>query len=500
VIAGVTNGLVYLPQGIGYAIVAGVNPIYGLYAGFLPPIVGAFTTGSVYMQVIATNELCTPIGRIGHELSTGFTVEKLFAMTLLVGVFAVAGGFVSRNDLLKVEEILTQPRQIDGPTLAFGTITIVSALSLLHTRFKRFVYVIVLLVVSVAVHVFQAHSVILAGAHHQVRAGFPRPVMPDLTAIPELFVPALTLAILGLSFGAGVAQSYPSLEGKIGDPSRDFFGQGMANLVSSFFQCMPSGGSMSRTAYIVETGAATRWANVFTGLTVLAMLLTVVRIIEHVPLTVLAGILMVIGYTAIDFGRLRLVWRINHTERFTMVLTAALTLLLSPPIAILIGMIMSFINFIRSSASSINLSYLVRDQHGQFVERVMPDHFSSGAVTVLRLHGYLFFAGIDAIEARLQRFLQARNAALVLSFAGYTSVGSNGLIFLERFAQQMVRAGNCFMLADVSNEIKREFERTGVMSGLKAENVFAARSNPGESIALAFEVAQNRILDPAMRT
>ena len=88
VTAGVSNAFVYVPQGVGYAILAGVSPVYGLYTGFLPPVLAAFTTGSVFMQVIATNELAIPIGRIAEGMDGAFTVQKLCTLTLLVGVFA----------------------------------------------------------------------------------------------------------------------------------------------------------------------------------------------------------------------------------------------------------------------------------------------------------------------------------------------------------------------------------------------------------------------------
>jgi SulP family sulfate permease len=529
----VTNGLVYLPQGIGYAIVAGVNPIYGLYTGFLPPVLAALTTGSIYMEVIATNELSTPIGRIGRELHGGFTAEKLFALTLLVGLFAMAAGLLrlgrvvryisssvmtgfvlgimtmlilgqvvnltgfqgqlSGNDVLKTIEVLMHPGEINLFTVVVGVITITSTAFLLRTRWSRFAYLAVLVVISAAVHMLGAGDIALAGAHHQIHTGFPRLVLPDFRALPELLLPAFTLTILGLSFGAAVAQSYPSPDGEIGNPSRDFLGQGVANLVSSLFQCMPSSGSMSRTAYLVDTGAVTRWANIFTGMTVLAVVLTCANLAEQIPLAVVAGILMVIGYMAIDFHALRLVWQINWTERITMTATAALTILVSPPLAILGGMMLSFISFIRTSASSIALTSLLPGQDGGFTEHPVPDHLLPGSISMLRLHGYLFFAGISAIETQLQPFLRVRNAALILSMRGYMSVGSNGLIFLDRFTRQMSTRGNLFLLADISDEIQKEFGRTGVLRVLGAGNVFASRPVLDESLNEALQAATTRL-------
>jgi sulfate permease, SulP family len=435
---------------------------------------------------------------ISSSVMTGFVLGIM--VMLILGQMRHLTGFngpVAGNDLVKAFQILKRPSQMNLPTLAAGTSTILATVVLLHTRLKHFAYVLSLLGVSVVVNACGASSIVLAGARHMIHSGVPLLVLPDVKAIPELLVPSLSLTLLGLSFEAGVAQAYPAPDGRVGDPSRDFFGQGVANLLSSMFQCMPSSGSMSRTAYLVESGATTRWAHVCTGITMLAIVLTMADLAEKIPLAVVAGLLMVIGYTAIDGRQLRLIWQINRRERTTMLLTAAFTIVLSPPIAILTGMALSFFTFIEASANSIALTHLARGEDGRFTALAMPEHFSADAVTVLRLQGYLFFAGIGLIENRLEALVHAKNTALVLSFRGYNSVGSNGLVFLERFARRMASAGNSFLLADVSQAIEDELKRTGILDELGGENVFAATVDPNESLTHAFAVARTRI---AVRT
>jgi SulP family sulfate permease len=252
---------------------------------------------------------------------------------------------------------------------------------------------------------------------------------------------------------------------------------------------MPSAGSMSRTAYLVEAGATTRWVHVFTGLAMLGIVLIAADLAARIPLAVVAGLLIVLGYTAIDFDRVRLVWRINRTERWTLIVTAALTLVMSPPLAILAGVFLSFVSFVQASANTVALARLVRSDDGLFAEGAPPDEFASDAVTALRVHGPLFFAGVDNLEHRLLPMLDARNAALVLSLRGYTSAGSTGLLFLERFAHAMRMSGNRLLLADISDEIRQELERTGVLAKLGAENVFATQADPNASVAAACAAA-----------
>lgn len=223
--AGVSNAFVYPPQGIGYAVIAGVSPIYGLYTGFLPPILAAFTTGSVFMQVIATNELSIPIGRIAAGVAGGFTVEKLFTLTLLVGVFAVIAGvlrlgramrFISNSvmtgfvlgpmlllivgqaanltgyaapltgsELRRLGTILADPLSADARVLAVGLASIGATALLLRTRFHRFAYLITLFVATALTELVLPRQLPLAGGGGRIDAHFPWPMLPDLYAIPS---------------------------------------------------------------------------------------------------------------------------------------------------------------------------------------------------------------------------------------------------------------------------------------------------------------------------
>ena len=149
--------------------------------------------------------------------------------------------------------------------------TIVALMLLRRTPLRDLAYVVVMVGVSAAVAGLGLPGVLRTGSQHSIRAGLPNFTWPTWSVLPSLLVPALSLTIIGLSFGAGVAQDFPNAGGTPARPSRDFVGQGMANLVSAFFQCLPSAGSMSRTAYLVETGARTRWAGAISGLTCLGL-------------------------------------------------------------------------------------------------------------------------------------------------------------------------------------------------------------------------------------
>jgi sulfate permease, SulP family len=108
-IAGLTNALVYIPQGIAYALVAEVSPVHGLYTGVIAPIVGALTAGSSFMVIIATNELAIPTGSIIAALGGSFTVHMLFTLTLLMGLCQLVFGLLKLGSLTRFvsESVMT---------------------------------------------------------------------------------------------------------------------------------------------------------------------------------------------------------------------------------------------------------------------------------------------------------------------------------------------------------------------------------------------------------
>ena len=111
-----------------------------------------------------------------------------------------------------------------------------------------------------------------------------------------LFVPALSIAIVGLVQGAGISQGYINPDGKYPDSSKDFIGEGGVNVAASFFKGMPVGGSISATSLVVSSGARSRWANIFAGVVIAATLLLCGYLVSSLAMASLAGLLIVVGF------------------------------------------------------------------------------------------------------------------------------------------------------------------------------------------------------------
>jgi SulP family sulfate permease len=528
-LAGITCALSYVPQGMGYAVVAGVSPAYGLYTGVFAPLIGALLAGSSLMVITVTNELAVPTAGILAGLEPRFSIQALFTLTLLIGLIqlvlgllklgsltrfisnCVMTGFISGvaillvfgqlqkltgyaggpsgNVFVKTWDWLLHLNRIDGRTTLVGLLTIAAMIVFQRTRLKAIAFVLALVIVSVLVSLLHWDSVQLVGTISRIPRGLPTPVLPDFRMLPQLFLDALSLAILGLSIASGVSQAYPESDGSIPNASRDFIAQGAANVVGGFFQGMPCGGSISRTATSVSAGAKTRWANIFAGLTLAFFLLTIGRVAEIIPMAALAGFLVYIGFSVMRLDRIARVWNTYAAERAAMVATFALTLLIPLHWAIFAGVALTLLLYVYSSSSQVRLVRIVRRADGGFEEQAAPVRLPSNEVTALHAHGNAFFAAVAGLEALLPAAEGAKNAVVIFGLRGRESLTTSGIVMLERYARKLQAGGNKLMLVGVEPRVRREFDRTGVTSLLGEENIFASTSSLGSPLSEALTAA-----------
>jgi sulfate permease, SulP family len=528
-LAGVTSALSYVPQGMGYAVVAGVSPAYGLYTGVFAPLIGALLAGSSLMVITVTNELAVPTAGILAGLGPQFSIRALFTLTLMIGLIQIVlgllklgnltrfisncvmtgfisgvavllvfgqlqkltgyGGGPSGNVFVKTWDWLLHLNRIDWRTTLVGLLTIATIIGFQRTRLKAIAFVLALVIVTVLVLMLHWNSVQLVGAISKIPRGLPTPILPDLRMLPQLFLDALSLAILGLSIASGVSQAYPEPDGSIPDASRDFIAQGAANVAGGFFQGMPCGGSISRTATSVSAGAKTRWANIFAGLTLALFLLTVGRVAETIPMSALAGLLVYIGVSVMRLDRIARVWNTYAAERAAMVVTFALTLLIPLHWAIFAGVALTLLLYVYSSSTQVRLVRIVRGADGGFEEQTAPVRLPSDEVTALQAHGNAFFAAVASLEALLPAPEGARNAVLIFGLRGMESITTSGIVMLERYARKLQAGGNRLMLVGVEPGVRRVFDRTGVTSLLGEENIFASSSSLGGPLREAMGAA-----------
>jgi SulP family sulfate permease len=534
--AGLTNGLVQIPDAMASAILATVKPVNGLNTLVLGTPIGALFAGSVFMTVATTGAVSLAVADALGGTDSSQRVPMLIVLTLLVGVIQLALGllklgwitkFVSNsvmvgfitgvciliilgqlgdltgysseysNKVAKTVDLLFHAGQIDWPTLAVGLATIALILLLNRTAVRKFSMVLAFALATIAVAVIGLASVALVGDIASIPSSLPQFTMPDLSYLPKLIVPAVAIAAIGLVQGAGVSKSVPNPDGSYGDASRDFVAQGAANTAMSFFNGMPMGGSVSSSALNVSSGARSRWANVYAGVLVAIVLLLFGSYVEKVPLPTVAALLIVAAAASLKPDAFMEVWRTNWASRIIMLATLALTLAVPIQYAVLAGVVLSTIQHVSSSSLDVRVRRLVPAGDGRFSEEDPPEKLPDGEVTIIDIYGSVFYADTAAIDAKLPEVRGTQGAVLVVRLRGRGELGSSALGLFRAWAEQLQEGGGALLLAGVGQQMDDQLERTGVAALLGPDSIFPAESMVYRSTQEAYEAGRRRLTHDA---
>lgn len=529
VLAGLTAAIAAIPDGMASAVLAGVNPIYGLYNLMVGTPVAALFTSSVYMAVINTSAMALVVFETLEGYSGEEQTKALVTLTLLVGGFmlvlgllklgwltrfisnAVMQGFLTGiaiviilsqlpdftgyaaqgdNKVAQTVDVLRNLGQIDLATLAIGVLTIAIILILDHTRLSSFAMLIALAAAALLANRIPLESVELVG---EIPGGLPRPMLPELSLVPELLLAAIAIGIIGLVQAAGVSQGFPNPDGKYPNPDGDFKGQGLGNIAASIFQGLPLGGSVSGTTLVVGAGAQSRWANIFTGLFVAIGVLLFATLIGKLPLASLAGILILAGFQSIKPATIRRVWNTNHLSATVFALTLVATLFLPVQHAIFLGVLIHIVITIVQSAERMTIHELMPTPDGDFVIQPAPKALPSDRVTMLLPDGSLYFAAARDFEEEAPSAEDAKRAVVVLILRGRPRLGSTAIGVFERYARALQENGGVLYLAAVSESVRAQLEKTGVLDLIGQDHVLPESDLLLSSLRQAYDLATTRL-------
>jgi SulP family sulfate permease len=532
--AGLTKAIDSVTGGMANAVLAGVNPVHGLYTALAATPIGAIFTSSVVMNIDSTGAIAATAGSMLLIYPPEQRSQALVALTLLVAAFMLAAGllklgfltrFISNavlrgfitgiavniilgqlsdftgyssafsNKVIKGLDTIVHFNQVDWPTLLVGMVTVTLIVVLDRTRLNKASLLIALVVASALVPLLNFTTVPLVSSLGPMPDALPRPALPDLSFVPSLIGPAFALTIIALAQSAGISQSYVNPNGKYPDASRDFTGQGMANVAGALFQSLPAGGSMSGTALLVKGGARSRWANIFTGLFAAIIILLFGALVGRLAMAALAGLLIVAGFQTIKFGEISKILNTSKTSSALMIATFVATLIVPLQTAIFFGVALSFAIFAYQQSEAATITEITSMESGMPVEQTAPAALPSNKITLLNTYGSLFFAGARNLEEDLPKVEGTRNAVVILSLRGQAEVGSTLIQVLERYAAALKAGGNTLMLAGVAPHVQEQFAETHCIDLIGKENVFIT-GKPDQSAAQAMQQAQRLVSNP----
>lgn len=534
-VAGLVLGVQSVPDGLAAGLLAGVNPLAGLYAYLVGTITGGLVTSSSFMAVQATGAMSMIVAGVPAVHGARDPARALFTLSVLTGVVMLAAGFLrlgsvlrfvsnavmvgfinavgvnialgqlanftrytapGSNRVFRAVQTLVHPGQLHLQTLTIGAATIVLIVVLERTRLGPLGLVVAVVLTSAAAAVFGWHEVTTLNDLGVVPRSLPRPEWPTLRLVPVLLVPALSLAFVGLVQGASISANFPNPDGGFPDVSRDFLGQGAANVAAGVFQGMPVGGSLSASSLNKAAGARSRLALIIAGVVMAVVIVAFAGLVGHVAMPALAGLLMLIGYRTIKPADLQSVWKTGAVQKAVLVITFVLTMLIPLQYAVLVGVAVSVILHIVRQSNQIRLKRRRLDSAGHLVETDPPAELPAHEVVVLQPYGSLFFAAAPGFDLLLPTPTdQSRNSVVILRLRGRDDLGTTFMDVLARYAHSLTAVGSKLVLVSTNQRVEEQLSVTGLTSVIGAENIYRGDERVGASVARAEKDAVAWITD-----
>jgi sulfate permease, SulP family len=523
-LAGLPGAISSVPDGMAAAVLAGVNPVQGLYAGFAGPTAGGLAASTRLMVITTTSAAALAAGSALQSVPADKRPEAVPLLVIMVGVVLVAAGlarlgrytrFVSYSvmigfltgisvnilcgqisdltgapaqgafPLAKAVDVVSHPGNIDLASLLTGLGALAILVLLARTRLAVFSALVALVIPTAVVVLAGLDSVGRVGDQGEIPGGIPIPHLPDFRFLSfSLVTGAFAIAAIVLVQGAGVAEAAPNPGNAPSDPNQDIIAQGAGNLAAGFFRGIAVGGSVGQTALNVSVGGRTRWAAIFSGIWMLVILALFSGLVAKIALPTLAAILIFAAIGSMRPGEIATIFRTGRNSQVAVISTFAATLFLPVAAAVGIGVALSLLLQLNQEAMDLAVVELVPLDDGRFEERPPPAVLTSQHVTVLDVYGSLLYAGARTLQAHLPDPGTAHEPVVVLRLRRRTSLGATFIKVVSDYADHLASAGGRLYLSGLEPSLTERLMRSGQVDG--PIRTFEATSIIGESTRDAY--------------
>jgi len=507
--AGVTVGLVALPLAMAFAIASGLSPQAGIYCavvtGFLISALGgsrvqiggptgAFVVvvaaivakhgidglfmctmmAGVLLFVMGATGLGAAVKYIPRPVVLGFTngIAVLIASTQIKDFFGLHIDHVPGDFYGRMRAIFDNFYTFSWEATLLGALSIVVVL--LTTKFVRRIpgYIVALALVTVISALFKLPVETIGTRFGGIPAGPPHLHIPQFhwSLVHGLISPAITVAMLGAIESLMSAVVADRMSGDKHNPNVELVAQGVANIVSPMFGGLPATGAIARTATNIRSGARTPVAGMIHSLTLLAILLFAAPLASHVPLVVLAGILMVVSYNMGEWAETGKILRLSKSDISVWLATFALTVFADLTVAVEFGMILAALLFIRKVTATTTVSEVTDDYVEAGRAHILQDKDIPDYVRVFRIHGPFLFGATDKLDMVSEQ-LDSLPQVVVVRLRNMTAIDATGLKVLEDLASKLHDSGRALLFCGALPQPRKLMQQAEFDQHVGAENI-----------------------------
>ncbi|SFD65080.1 sulfate permease, SulP family [Thiohalospira halophila DSM 15071] len=533
--AAITGAIIVLPQGVAFAAIAGMPPEYGLYAAMVPAIIAALFGSSWHLvsgpTTAASIVLFASLSTMAEPSSEQY-VALAITLTFMVGVIQIAMGmaklgtlvnFISHSVvvgftagaaiLIAAQQIqnffgIAIPRgsdfhetlwhfatgldELDGFITLIGVVTLISGI-LVRRYFPRFPYMVIAMgagtAVSIGLNLYFGRENTDIATVGALPASLPPLSAPDLTleTLRELAPVALAATLLALTEAVSIARALAARSGQRLDGNQEFIGQGLSNVVGSFFSSYVATGSFNRSGVNYEAGARTPLAAGMAGILLIPLTLVVAPYAEFLPNAAMAGILFLVAWGLIDFHHIRQILQTSRSEAMIMGTTFLATLFLELEFAILMGVFLSLVVYLSRTSRPRIVSRVPGLRDGK---RTMVTNETGLAecpqLKVIRIDGSLFFGAVPHVEEALQNIdaEDPERKHLLIVADGINFVDVAGAEMLAQEAERRRYMGGGLYLYGVKASVCATLRSGGYLDAIGDKNIYTSKTEALHDIVL----------------
>lgn len=524
-IAALTGTALMLPQGVAFATIAGLPPQYGLYAGMIPAIIAALFGSSWHLVSGPTTAASVILFSIlsSHAIpGSSEYIQLAITLTFMVGVVQIVLGivrlgafvdFVSHSVLvgftagaaalifasqlkhflgitMTSEEHAYQTiwkaaehfPEANGYAIAIGVVTIVSGI-LSRKFFPKIPYMLVAFAFGTltALGLEQLGNGVTELRYvSAVPASLPPFSLPVLTfeSFRMLAPAALALTLFALTEAASIARSLAIQSGQHLDGNQEFIGQGMSNIVGSFFSSYVATGSFNRSALNYQSGARTPVAALLGGVMLIAIVPLVGPYLAYLPMPAVAGILFLVAWKLIDLHHINKILRASRNETFVMGITFLTAVFVDLEFAILLGVLMSLFFFLLDATRPRIYSRVPdpnSDKRSFVTDPTLPE---CPQIKIVRVDGSFFFGAVHHLQKMFHIFSLRQpdqHHLLLIAFA-INRIDVSGAEFLAQEAQRRRAEGGQLYLYRPKTQVTELLTRGGYGELIPEENIFRSKN------------------------
>ena len=519
--AGLTGAVIVLPQGIAYASIAGLPPQYGLYTSMITPVIAAIFGSSLHLISGPTAAISIVVFSALNEYADPGSAEFItlaFTLTFLAGVFQLLFGLMRLGSLVNFVshtvvigfttgaailiatsqlkyvlgfhiprgesfihtwmEMFQQIDEINFYILSVALITMISGL-LVRKYYPKMPYLLIGMIVG------GLYSLLIDGEKHGIElvGAIPRSLPPlsspefSFETLKLLSPGAFAIAMLGLVEAVSIARSVAAKSKQQIEGSQEFIGQGLSNIVGSFFSSYAGSGSFTRSGINYDSGAKTPLSAIFSSVFLLIIILMIAPITAYLPIASMGASILLVAYNLVDIPHIKAILRLSKSETAILLTTFFATLFLELEFAIYMGVLLSLMLFLNRTSHPQIISLA---PNPKTINRSLEDVNTKNLkecpqLKIIRIDMSIYFGSVAAIQKEIHKLTKKGYRYILVDASGVNFVDIAGSEMLEQEAKRIEELGGGLYFYHIKDGVFKHLLRSDAFGHIGDYHFFPSK-------------------------